>query len=99
MTEKKTAKKPSKPKTAKPKAAKPKAARSTAQKAAPKMRITLLHSPIGETRRHKGTIRALGLKRIRQTVEQADTPQLRGMLYKVKHLVKVEAGMGKEKSS
>jgi large subunit ribosomal protein L30 len=94
MTEKKTAKKTAKPKTAKPKAVKP-----AAQKAASVMRITLLHSPIGETRRHKGTLRALGLKKIRQTVEQADTPQLRGMLSKVNHLVKVEAGTGKEKPS
>jgi large subunit ribosomal protein L30 len=91
MTEKKTTtKKPAKPKAAKP------AAQKTAR---PIVRITLLRSPIGETRRHKGTIRALGLKQIRQTVEQADTPQLRGMLAKVDHLVKVEAGTGKEKSS
>ncbi|MFN2299029.1 MAG: 50S ribosomal protein L30 [Anaerolineales bacterium] len=86
MTEKKTAKKPAPRKSAKPKAART-------------VRITLLRSPIGETYRHKGTIRALGLRRIRQTVEQADTPQLRGMLAKVGHLVKVEAGTGKEKSS
>lgn len=96
MTEKKTAKKPAKPKAAKPRTARTKAA---AKKGASRLRITLLHSPIGETRRHKGTLRALGLKRIRQTVEQADTPQLRGMLSKVNHLVKVEAGTGKEKSS
>jgi large subunit ribosomal protein L30 len=55
------------------------------------VKITLLRSTIGLAPRHKGTIRALGLRRIRQTVEQADTPQLRGMLYKVAHLVKVEA--------
>ncbi len=55
------------------------------------VKITLLRSTIGLTPRHRGTIRALGLRRIRQTVEQADTPQLRGMLYKVAHLVKVEA--------
>jgi large subunit ribosomal protein L30 len=73
------------------KAAKPKAAKT--------VRITLLRSPIGETFRHKATVRALGLRRIRQTVEQADTPQLRGMLAKVGHLVRVEAGTGKEKSS
>jgi large subunit ribosomal protein L30 len=55
------------------------------------VKITLLRSTIGLAPRAKGTIRALGLRRIRQTVEQADTPQLRGMLYKVAHLVKVEA--------
>jgi large subunit ribosomal protein L30 len=86
MTEKQTAKK-----TVRRKAAKPKAAQT--------VRITLVRSPIGSTYRHKATIRALGLRRIRQTVEQADTPQLRGMLAKVNHMVRVEAGTGKEKSS
>ena len=85
MTDKKAVQRPARRRTAKPKAAKT-------------VRITLLHSPIGETFRHKGTIRALGLRRIRQTVEQTDTPQLRGMLAKVGHLVKVESGTGKEKS-
>ncbi len=54
------------------------------------LRITLVRSPIGSTRRHKATIRALGLRHIRQTVAQADTPALRGMLAKVAHLVTVE---------
>ena len=54
------------------------------------LRITLVHSPLGNTRRHKATVRALGLTRTYQTVEQADTPQLRGMLAKVAHLVRVE---------
>ncbi len=59
---------------------------------APKtLRITLVRSPIGFTQRHKATVRALGLRRMHQTVEQADTPQLRGMLAKVARLVKVEA--------
>ena len=96
MTEQKTLKKAAAVKAAKPKAAKPKAA-PAAQ--ASILRITLLRSPISETYRHKATIRALGLRQIRQTVEQADTPQLRGMLAKVNHMVKVEAGTGKEKSS
>jgi large subunit ribosomal protein L30 len=91
MTEPKTLKKP-----AVRKAAKPKAARAAS---AGILRITLLRSPIGETFRHKATIRALGLRQIRQTVEQADTPQLRGMLSKVNHMVRVETGTGKEKSS
>lgn len=55
------------------------------------LRITLVRSPIGFTERHKATVRALGLRRMHQTVEQADTPQLRGMLAKVARLVKVEA--------
>lgn len=52
-------------------------------------RITLVHSPIGYSKRHKGTIRALGLRRLHQTVEHVDSPTLRGMLYKVAHLVEV----------
>ena len=54
------------------------------------LRITLVRSPLGTSRRHKATVRALGLTRIHQMVEQADTPQLRGMLAKVAHMVKVE---------
>jgi large subunit ribosomal protein L30 len=54
------------------------------------VRITLVRSPLGNTQRHKATVRALGLHRLHQTVEQVDTPQLRGMLSKVAHLVKVE---------
>ncbi len=54
------------------------------------LKITLVRSPIGSTQRHKATIRALGLRRLHQTVEQADTPALRGMLAKVAHLVRVE---------
>jgi large subunit ribosomal protein L30 len=54
------------------------------------VKITLVKSPIGYSKRHKGTIRALGLKKINQTVEQVDGPVLRGMLSKVAHLVEVE---------
>jgi large subunit ribosomal protein L30 len=54
------------------------------------LRITLVRSPLGNSTRHKLTIRALGLSRLHQTVVQADTPQLRGMLAKVAHLVTVE---------
>jgi large subunit ribosomal protein L30 len=54
------------------------------------LRITLVRSPIGFSVRHKATVKALGLRRLHQTVEQADTPQLRGMLAKVARLVKVE---------
>jgi large subunit ribosomal protein L30 len=54
------------------------------------IKITLVRSPIGNTERHKATIRALGLHRIGQTVEQKDSPTIRGMLSKVNHLVKVE---------
>lgn len=55
-----------------------------------KLRITLLKSGLGYSQRHKATVRALGLRRLHDTVEQLDTPQLRGMLAKVGHMVKVE---------
>jgi large subunit ribosomal protein L30 len=54
------------------------------------LRITLARSPIGYSKEHKATIRALGFKRLHQTVEHVDTPTLQGMLYKVAHLVVVE---------
>ena len=53
------------------------------------VRVTLVKSPIGYSERHKETIRALGLRRMHQTVEHVDSPTLRGMLYKVGHLVEV----------
>jgi large subunit ribosomal protein L30 len=54
------------------------------------LRITQIKSGIGFPLDQKRTVRALGLKRIRHTVEQADTPVIRGMIFKVKHLVEVE---------
>lgn len=54
------------------------------------VRITLVKSGIGYSVRHKATLRALGLRRMNQTVEQVDSPTLRGMLMKVNHLVVVE---------
>jgi len=55
-----------------------------------KLRITWVHSAIGETERHKATIRALGLHRLHETVEHDDSPTLRGMIYLVNKLVRVE---------
>ena len=55
-----------------------------------KLRITWVKSSIGYSRRQKATIRALGFKRLGQTVEQKDTPVIRGMVDKVNHLVEVE---------
>jgi large subunit ribosomal protein L30 len=52
--------------------------------------ITLTKSPIGYSYRQKRTVRALGLRRMHQTVEQPDTLVIRGMVDKVKHLVTVE---------
>lgn len=63
----------------------------TAKKTAEKhLRITQVRSAIGCPADQKATVRALGLKRLHHTVEQADTPVIRGMITKVHHLVKVE---------
>jgi len=62
-------------------------------KKAPKekiLRVTLMRSPIGYSKEHKATVKALGFKRLHQTVEHVDSSTLRGMLYKVAHLVVVE---------
>jgi large subunit ribosomal protein L30 len=66
---------------------------SAAKKAAKKDRrlhITLTKSPIGYSYKQKRTVRALGLRRMRHTVVQEDTPVIRGMIAKVSHLVTVE---------
>jgi large subunit ribosomal protein L30 len=55
-----------------------------------KVRITQVRSQIGESERHRGTLRALGLGRIGKTAEHDESPVLAGMLRKVRHLVKVE---------
>ncbi|MCK5053419.1 MAG: 50S ribosomal protein L30 [Anaerolineales bacterium] len=54
------------------------------------LRITLIKSPIGYSERQKRTVRALGLRRLRQTVEHNDSPAVRGMITKIQHLVQVE---------
>ena len=54
------------------------------------LRITLIKSAIGYSERHKRTVKAMGLHRMHQTVEQPDTPEVRGMIAKVAFLVKVE---------
>lgn len=61
-----------------------------AKKQGKMLKITLVRSPIGYSLRQKRTVRALGLRRLRQTVEQSDGPEIRGMLLKVGHLVEVE---------
>jgi large subunit ribosomal protein L30 len=55
-----------------------------------KVRITQVRSEIGQSQRHRGTLRALGLGKIGKTVEHDDGPVLTGMLRKVRHLVKVD---------
>lgn len=55
-----------------------------------KLVITQRRSAIGRAKDQKATIAALGIKRLYQTVKHDDTPQIRGMIAKVKHLVAVE---------
>ena len=55
-----------------------------------KIKVTLVRSTIGQVDSIKGTIKALGLKKIRSSKELDDTPAIQGMIAKVKHLVKVE---------
>jgi large subunit ribosomal protein L30 len=56
-----------------------------------KLRITQTRSTIGQSAKHRGTIRALGLGKIGRVVEHAESPQLAGMLRRVRHLVKVDS--------
>lgn len=60
------------------------------QKAANKIRITLVKSAIGARRTHRACVRGLGLRHVNQTVELPDTPALRGMINKVSYLVRCE---------
>ncbi len=55
-----------------------------------KVKITLVKSIIGATKRQKRTVEALGLKKLNSCVEQQNTPVINGMVKKVQHLVKVE---------
>ena len=53
------------------------------------VKVTLLRSPIGFNRAQAAVVKGLGLRRIRHTVEVKDTPDARGMIHKVRHLVEV----------
>jgi len=55
-----------------------------------RLRITQIRSTIGRLKEQKAMVRALGIKRLYQSVEHQDNPAVRGMIQKVKHLVKVE---------
>jgi len=55
-----------------------------------KLKITQTRSKIGQTERHRGTLRALGLGKIGRSVEREDSPDTLGMLRKVRHLVRIE---------
>ncbi len=54
------------------------------------VKITQIRSQIGQTQKHRGTLRALGLGKIGRSVERPESPVLAGMLRKVRHLVRVE---------
>jgi large subunit ribosomal protein L30 len=55
-----------------------------------KLKITLVKSPIGSTKRQKATLAALGLKRMNHSVEHEDSKVILGMVNKMRHLIKVE---------
>jgi large subunit ribosomal protein L30 len=57
-----------------------------------KVRVTQVRSQIGQSEKHRGTLRALGLGKIGKSAEHDDGPVLAGMLRKVRHLVKVDNG-------
>ena len=56
-----------------------------------KVRVTQVRSQIGQSERHRGTLRALGLGRIGNSREHDESPVLAGMLRKVRHLVRIES--------
>ncbi len=55
-----------------------------------KLKVTQVRSTIGFNKKQKDIVRSLGLRRIRHTIEVADTPEVRGIIHKVRHLVIVE---------
>ena len=66
------------------------ASRKTAAAAPKQLRITQVRSGAGRVERQRATLRALGLRRHQQTVIQPDNPAIRGMIFKVQHLLKIE---------
>ena len=54
-----------------------------------KLKVTLVKSPIGFNEKQSRIVESMGLRRIRHSVELADTPEMRGMIHKVRHLVEV----------
>ena len=57
---------------------------------AEKLKITLVKSPIGAVPKQKATVEALGLRKLNKNVEMPDNEAVRGMIWHVRHLVKVE---------
>ena len=54
------------------------------------LKVTLIKSPIASLTKHKATVAALGLRKVGQTVEKPDNAAIRGQIFAVKHMVKVE---------
>ena len=54
-----------------------------------KLKVTLLKSPIGFNEKQGRVVQSMGLRKIRQSVELTDTPEHRGMIHKVRHLIEV----------
>ncbi len=54
------------------------------------LKITLMRSPIGQKPKTRACVETLGLRKIRQTVERPDTPDVRGLIARTRHLVEVE---------
>jgi len=54
------------------------------------LKVTLVKSPIGYSKRQKRTVQSLGLRKLGQTVEHKDIPSIRGMINRISHLVQVE---------
>jgi len=54
------------------------------------LRVTLIKSPIGYSKDQKATARALGFRKLNQTVEHTDNPAVRGMINKIIHMVRIE---------
>lgn len=61
-----------------------------AKKKTPKLKITQIKSEIGRTENQRRTLRSLGIRKLRQTVIHKDTPQIRGMINSISHLLEVE---------
>jgi large subunit ribosomal protein L30 len=55
-----------------------------------KLKVTQVRSTIGFNKKQKDIVRSLGLRRIRHTIEVPDTPEVRGIIHKVRHIVVVE---------
>ncbi|HZM60320.1 MAG TPA: 50S ribosomal protein L30 [Vicinamibacterales bacterium] len=65
-------------------------AKKNTRASAKRLKITLVRSPIGFNRTQAQTVTGMGLRRLNHSVELADTPETRGMIHKVRHLVTVQ---------